>query len=259
MSNAIEHAKSHIIDEIDDDILTFCFKAGYANEIIGVMSILENKIIRNIVIKEINLLDGEEKRIPYSACKTLYNANGTILLEIPNIVLNNRPVITVDNIISGSIGQARLNRVGGLAGNAINMLNTNLPTDMYSNCKLEVINNNIIKISEVNYMEPNAILTVRVQSNPNLSNLPVTTHIDFAELCLLAVQKWIYAKKRKDINMAVLRGGVELSIMKEIVDEWSDAKETYKEKRTQFLAVMNMSDKRFMNEQIGLGVGNLYY
>ena len=256
--NAIEHAKSSIVDEIDDDILTFCFKTGYSNEIIGAMSVLENRIIRNIVIKELNLLDGEEKRIPFSACKLLVAANGVWLIEIPANVLNNRPIITVDNIMSGGVGQARMNRVGGLPGVAINMLNSNMSTDMYSNCKIEVMNNNIVKISEVSYMEPNAILSVRVHANPNLSNLPATTHVDFAELCLYATQKWIYAKKRKDINMAVLKGGVELSIIKEIVDEWSEAKELYKEKRTQFIAIMNMSDKRFMNEQIGLGVGNLH-
>jgi len=256
--NAIEHAKSYIMDEIDDDIITFCFKAGYNNEIIGAMSIVENKIIRNIVIKELNLLDGEEKRIPFTACKLLMSNNGTMLIEVPNNVLNNRPIITVDNIMSGGVGQARLNRVGGLPGLAINMLNTNLPTDMYSNCKVEVINNNIIKVSGVSYMEPNAIISLRVHANPNMSNLPSTTHIDFAELCLLATQKWIYAKKRKDINMAVLRGGAELSIMKEMVDEWSESKELYKEKQKEFIAIMNMSDGRFMNEQIQLTVGNLY-
>lgn len=256
--NAIEHAKDHIINEIDDDILTFCFKAGYSNEIIGAMSILENKIIRNIVIKELNLLDGEEKRIPFTACKLLMSNNGIMLIEIPSNVLNNRPIITVDNIMSGGVGQARLNRVGGLPGLAINMLNTNLPTDMYSNCKVEVINNNIIKVSEVSYMEPNAIISLRVHANPNMSNLPSTTHLDFAKLCLLATKKWIYAKKRKDINMAVLRGGAELSIMKEMVDEWSDAKDLYEEKQKEFIAIMNMSDGRFMNEQIQLTVGNLY-
>lgn len=256
--NAIEHAKSHITNEIDDDILTFAFKTGYTNEIIGVMSVLENKIIRNIVIKELNLLDGEEKRIPFTACKLLMSANGVMLIEIPSNVLNNRPIITVDNIMSGGVGQARLNRVGGLPGLAINMLNTNSPTDLYSNCKVEIINNNIIKVSEVSYMEPNAIISLRVHSNPNLSNLPSTTHVDFAELCLYATQKWIYAKKRKDINLAVLKGGAELSIIKEMVDEWSDAAEEYKEKRKEFIAIMNMSDKRFMNEQIQLGVGNLH-
>lgn len=256
--NAIEHAKSHIVNEIDDDILTFAFRTGYANEIIGAMSVLENKIIRNIVIKELNLLDGEEKRIPFTACKLLMSGNGVMLIEIPSNALNNRPIITVDNIMSGGVGQARLNRVGGLPGLAINMLNTNLPTDLYSNCKVEVMNNNIIKVSEVSYMEPNAIISLRVHSNPNLSNLPSTTHVDFAELCLYATQKWIYAKKRKDINLAVLKGGAELSIIKDIVDEWSDAGELYKEKRKEFIAIMNMSDKRFMNEQIQLGVGNLH-
>ena len=259
MASPIEFAKNHILNEIDDEVLAFSFNAGYNNEIIGTMSILENKIIRNIVIRELNMLDGEEKRIPFTACRVLFHGNDNMLIEIPPITLNNRPIITVDSITSGILPQGRINKVGGLTGVAMNMLNTNSPTDMYSNCKTEVINNNIVKISDVSYVEPNAIINLRVQSNPNMSNLPLTTHIDFAELCLLATQKWIYAKKRKDINIAILKGGAELSVLKEIVDEWNDAKELYKEKRMKFIAIMNMSDKLFMNDQIKVGLGNLTY
>lgn len=63
--------------------------------------------------------------------------------------------------MSGGVGQARMNRIGGLpTGVAINMLNSNMSTDMYSNYKIEVMNNNIVKISEVSYMEPNALFLV---------------------------------------------------------------------------------------------------
>ena len=37
------------------------------------------------------------------------------------------------------------------------------------------------------------------------------------------------------------------------------ANKLYKEKRTKFIAIMNMSDKLFMNDQIKIGLGNLTY
>lgn len=255
--NAIEFAKSHIANKIDDRVLQYCFKEVYNTQMIGSLSIMENKVIRNIVLKEINLLDGEEKRIPFSACKLLFTAGDYMLIDVPATVLNNRPILTADHLASGTVGQGRTNNVGGLSGMMISMLNNLSATDTYVNAKLEVVNNNIIKISQIGYVEPNAILTVRVQSNPNLSNLPATTHVDFGKLCLIAVKDWIYNKKRVDIAVAAINGGVELSIIKEIVDEWSDKGTEYEEERTKFIAIMNMSDRVFMDSQIKLGVGNL--
>jgi hypothetical protein len=102
MASPIEFAKNHILNEIDDEVLAFSFNAGYNNEIIGTMSILENKIIRNIVIRELNMLDGEEKRIPFTACRVLFHGNDNMLIEIPAITLNNRPIITVNGILFSS-------------------------------------------------------------------------------------------------------------------------------------------------------------
>lgn len=255
--NAIEHAKSHIANEIDDKILQYCFKETYNTQIIAALSVMENKVIRNVVLKEINLLDGEEKRVPFSACKLLFRAGDYMLVEVPPAILNNRPILTADHLASGTVGQGRTNNVGGLSGMMIDMLNNLSATDTYVNAKLEVMNNNIIKIGQVGFIEPNAILTVRVQSNPNLSNLPATTHVDFAKLCLIGVKKWIYNKKRIDIATAALNGGAELSIIKEIVDEWSDKGTEYEEERAKFISIMNMSDRSFMDSQIKIGVGNL--
>jgi len=257
--NAIEYAKKYIMDEMEDKLLTFCFTPKYGANLVSIPSIIENKIIRNIVVAELNMLEGVEKKVPISAANVKYSAEGIMLLEIPKKYLNNSPILSVDSIVTAPYNTYMNTVQGGFQGAVEKLFRTHADLDMYSNVKLEVISENLIKIENIEYFDPYSIINLRVQNNPNMNNLPTQTHIPFAELCLIAVEKWIYKKKRIEINSNVLKGGVELSILKEIVDEYSDRDELYKEKRKKMIAIINMADQRFRNTRIKAGVGNLMY
>ena len=259
MSNVIEIAKKHILTEIDNDVIQFAFAKRIGSQLVSAISVLEHAVIRNNVISDINLLDGEEKKVPVASCIVKFHRDGVLLLEIPKRVLNNRPVLTADYIISTPLAGYNSPAMGGMSGLLKKMYNTTATPPTDSNVRLEVVSENLIKMDNIDFLDPNSLLSIRVQNNPNLSNLPATTYIKFAELCELAVQKWIYAHKRKEINTNVLTGGTELVELKNIVDEWSDSKEAYREARKEFVGIMNMADSRFQNQLVKSQVGSLQY
>lgn len=259
MSNAIEVAKKYILMEIDNDVLQYAFAKRVGSQMVSAISVLENTVIRNNVIADLNLLDGEEKKVPVSNCILKYNRSGTMLLEVPKNLLNNRPILSADYLISAPLAGFGAPSMGGTSGLLKRMFNTVSTPPVDSNARIDVVSENLIKLEGVEFLDPYSMLSVRVQNNPNLSNLPATTHVKFAELCELAVQKWIYTHKRKEINTNVLTGGAELVELKTIVDEWSDSKEAYREARTKFIGIMNMANIRFQNEIVKSQVGNLQY
>lgn len=259
MSNAIETAKRYILTEIDNDVINYAFSRRVGSQLVSAISTLEHIVIRNNVIADINLLEGEEKKIPVANCILKFNKDGILLLEVPKKVLNNRPLLSADYLISSQISNYSMQSTGGTSGLLRKMMNTASTPPMNSTVRLEVVSENLIKLENVEFLDPNSLISVRVQNNPNLSNLPASAHIKFAELCELAVQKWIYAHKRKEINSNVLTGGAELVELKTIVDEWSDSKDAYREARKEFIGILNMSDNRFQNEIVKSQVGSLQY
>lgn len=257
--NAIEFAKGHIFREIDNDVLTFAFKPKVGNNLVGVPSVIEHLIIRNMVVAELNLLEGEEKKVPIGLCNLKLNNGRVMILEIPKSLLNNRPLLSADYSISAPYNQQNVRGQNGIAGAFNKMLRSNSGIPVTSNTRTEVMNENIIKIEGTDYLDPLSMLSVRVQNNPNMSNIPATAFIKFAELCEVAVQKWIYTHKRKEISTNVITGGAELVEIKNIVDEWSDAKERYKEERKTMVSIINMADSRFSHQLVSGRLGNLNY
>lgn len=257
--NAVEFAKGHIFREIDNDVLTYAFKPSVGNTLIGIPSIIEHLIIRNMVIAELNLLEGEEKKVPIGSCNLKLNNGSVMILEIPKTLLNNRPLLTADYVISAPYNHTGMRIPNGVNGAFSKMLHSNSNIGATTNTRIEVMNENIVKLEGMDYLDPLAVISVRVQNNPNMSNIPATAHIKFAELCELAVQKWIYTHKRKSISTNVITGGVELVEIKNIVDEWSDAKEQYKEARKIMVSIINMADSRFGQQMISGRIGNLNY
>lgn len=257
--NAVEFAKGHIFREIDNDVLTYAFKPKVGNNLVGVPSIIEHLIIRNMVIAELNLLEGVEKKIPIGLCNLKLNNGQVMILEIPKNLLNNRPILTADYVITTPYNSTGMRLPSGVNGALAKMLNSNNNISANMNSRVEVMNENIIKIEGIDYLDPLSTIIVRVQNNPNMSNIPATAFIKFGELCELAVQKWVYAHKRKSISTNVLTGGAELVEIKAIVDEWSDAKEQYKEARKVMVSIINMADSRFGQQLVSGRIGNLNY
>ena len=257
--NAVEWAKGHIFREIDNDVLTFAFRPKVGSGLIGIPSVVEHLVIRNMVIAELNLLDGEEKKIPIGSCNLKLNNGSIMIIEVPKTLLNNRPILSADYVISAPNTNIGMRIPSGINGALSKMLHSNSSLGATTNTRTEVLNENMIKIEGVDYLNPLSMLSVRVQNNPNMSNIPATAFVKFGELCEIAVQKWIYTHKRKEISTNIITGGVELVEIKNIVDEWSDAKEKYKEERKIMVSIINMADSRFGQQLISGRVGNLNY
>lgn len=257
--NAVEWAKGHIFREIDNDVLTFAFRPKVGNALVGIPSVIEHLIIRNMVIAELNLLEGEEKKIPIGLCNLKLNNGQVMIIEIPKQLLNNRPVLSADYVISAPALNTGMRVPGGVNGALSKMMHSNSAIGATTNTRTEVLNENMIKIEGIDYLDPLSSISVRVQNNPNMSNIPATAFIKFGELCEVAVQKWIYAHKRKEISTNIITGGAELVEIKNIVDEWSDAKDKYKEERKIMVSIINMADSRFGQQMISGRIGNLNY
>lgn len=96
--------------------------------------------------------------------------------------------------------------------------------------EVRLIGDNIIIIEDdVRAYSNSLFLYCTVSNDAEMNTLPVRSYGSFAEAVVLATKAYIYNHCRLTIGSGVLSGGVELGVMREIVDEYSDANELYRE------------------------------
>lgn len=222
-------------------------------------------VIRPRVLVDCNLVGGSEVLIPLDGYLVERFDAFTATYFVPKSATDGRSIMSVLSVGYASTSlQGLMGGMGGvkpcsvtptnMAGMA--MMDAMSPIPVASSARAQLVAENTIRIRDVNPLISNAFIRVVLANDDQLSHIQMRSIPAFCRLALLAVKSYIYNESILRIDQAQLSGGMDLGKFKEIVEEYRDSDELYKEfLEKQWSGISTMNDHEAYTRLIKLGVG----
>lgn len=235
-----------INDEIPEEILKEAFLGRqrtmfntYEQTLVSTDYVIREKVIENKVMEDMDLIGGTEMIIQLTGDMIQNKATGSndpfsVIYNIPAEVTQNRAIVQVYSIHFGLLGyqQSGLSLPqpsSALYGQLRRVMDSALKTPPAATSYLNIIAFNSIMVRYMYMPHVNAFMRVRLGNDEALSHLRPQAYHDFAHLCVLAVKAFIYKTLIIKMDQGQLSGGQMLGEFKNIVMNYADATEMYRE------------------------------
>lgn len=221
------------------------------------------KIIRERVLDELNLTGGKFKklvikqeymeRMSHDLAGWAGGDGGFDLYRIPPEARDGLPMI---HCLSVQYPYASSN-VNGVSGLGVNNSGYDLlsQTDQVLNSYTlgrplnhptgQVLSGDLIKLYPSQYSFTGYVVTVRLALDETFEQVQPSAVESLSKLVMLATRAWCYTNMIIDIDRAAMECGADIGKVKEIIEEWRDANQTYEETKPLWFAAQQLdSDMR---------------
>lgn len=260
--NAIHYALSYIRRQINSEVLMLAFQKE-ANMVNSLDFVMEQKVIRDIVLLDIDLQSNVNRQIRLCDCKFSFVNESTLKVEIPSKITAGRRIMSVDAMISNNNYLERQGNLGNYnsldkaVGDLFQSSMDEKPFD--STTKTIITGNNTALIFNATAIHDNTLLDVTIANDSNLNNLATHYYPYFGKLCYLAMGAYIYKELRMTLGEGFIYNGFNLSVITEIVGEFSDYSNMYNEERETVWSKLSVAnDHQQMDDLISDMIGNGY-
>ena len=228
---------------------------------INLDSTIESKIIRGSVLKDVQAVGGRESTIPLGGVKVQLLETNKVVVQIPLSLTGGRNIMDVYRInyftgYGGSgysyQGQSTFN----LALN--NILDSVTPPPITSTSRCEMITPNTLLIDLDGTIPAWMEAEVLLEDDSELSNISSASYPLFSELCVARCKAHIYKELRIRMDEGRVEGGQVIGEFKNIIDQWSDVEQTYKDLMKRFRTTMRIEDRSEYEKLIRLSVGRVH-
>lgn len=244
MSAAINYVMGRLLGkgafEIPRQVLEVGFRDDWLDQAAPIT--LENKIlnwvIKDRVIRDMDLVHGEEVLIDLSKIDPYVQDNFSRIYNVPPELTNNREIVSVV-----SVSYIPFNQSWGFRGGSnlamVPMLSNDLTTaagqvmnsvsaiPSMSSAKVDLAGYNLVRVTDRSRLQHAYTLRCYVANDDYLSNIVPRVYPSFAKLCILAIKAYLYNKLIVMMGDHYLQRGQELGIFKSIVEGWDGAAEEY--------------------------------
>lgn len=235
--NAVEYSIQYIKRHIPRDVLMIGMLKNddTCNRYTSIDDKILVNVINNIVKTDLNLLGGVTVNIDLRQCRIEQVPRiFEFLIKVPKSLTLNRSIIAVHHLMSRLYSREDMSHVGNYhkltsIGIGAKMLSATDHRAIISTSRLELIGENIILCKEPGTFLYNTFMECQVENHENLENIQRHTYNYIANLALEATKMYIWTNQVVALNMGQIYGGHELNIIKEIIDEYKDAREKYEE------------------------------
>ena len=237
MASAMNKLMSEIHFQIPREILNLAFKNTnyYNNTVNGIDDTIMTNVIRKRLMVDLNLSSQETLVVELANCELLFHDTVKTAFHIPKSLTDGRSIVSVLSMLSGyhMHGDSMLTNHqltgSSVLDNSINLMNSLDNVNIRQTARIDLIGENTILIDQ-GMLDNLAInVSVIVENEDNLNNINPRAFGKLAHLAVLVTKAYIYNSMVVQINKGVLYNGHELGIIKDIVDEYKDAEEAYRE------------------------------
>ncbi len=216
---------------IPEEILRYGLVEGNTNDNkLSTDELMLRKIIRPIVMGDMNLYGANEILIPINRCQLIYSGADGFSVLVPKSLTNDREIVTVGSIIVGDPYGTGTGINSSAQCDMSTMVENNLaPTGNISSADGRLIGSNTVYINKYFQNLDNLVMTCIIDNDAALNNLSTRSYDKFTELTLYATQAYIFNHKRLSLGKGHIEYGHSIDTYKEIIYEWSDASKTYRE------------------------------
>lgn len=251
MSNAIVYALNHVRNFIPPEILNkvFISNINHNNLIpVDVNSIIKEKVIANMVLPAMNLVNGIQERINLSNLTPMYSDMTSMVIQVPMNLTQGKSIMSAlsveygNSVFGTSLSYPDYN-VNQLQGAAKVLLDSQNGVSISSTSNVSIVGENTILIREGIRWVGNLILVCYLENDTEMNSLPPRAIITFAEIVELAVKAYIYNQTVVLMDRAQIYAGHELGAFREQIYNWSDAGQQFMEKiKTDWSKSMYLAD-----------------
>lgn len=224
-------------------------------------SFIREHVIENRVAVDIELLGSTFIQLPVKPSWISNQGNGEYLIRVPMSATQGRVITRITSVElghgnTGSLGTYPSYSPGATLNATKKVLDSALPTPMTGTPHVELLDNNVIYVTDILFGSFNLYINCYLSADENFNNLPKPAWLTFAKLCELACKAYIWTELTINIDRAQLDGGQELGSFADIVNDYRDAHEQYEEffkdrwKKTAIMADPK-SKQRFIRSLIG--------
>lgn len=226
--------------------------------------VIRNKVFDAKVLKDCDLFGGQEVIIPLYDTEfwkpdnytTVFRVNqqrtrGLRITEILAVMygypdaLYGSPAAGVGTY-TGSMNQNSQQSAIGMM--TTSMMQSYAPATEIQLVNCEIVGFNTIAIYETQIITSQLTLRCRVSNDAELNNIKNNSWPQFSELAMFACKAFIYKELRVKLDQGQLQGGIELGAFREIIQEYADAAQNYKDylrERWQRVAAYNNTLGRY--------------
>ena len=274
--DAIQYALNEVRQQIPQAILERAFLQPLAQQGIfqrfqpvnGQHSIdyeIRDKVIEGRVNIDCNLIGGTQVTFDLSGTPRDDVSYYVRVYHIPYEQTEGRKIVSVQHLsyvdpLVGSTQTQSMYSNGNAFNNAgQNMYNAAAPMPIVATANCQLIGDNVVLVRDnIQQLSPHLSLTCLVENEMGMANLNPASYRVYGQLVVYAVQAYIYTNLRTQLDQGALNGGQELGVIREIVDEFSDANELYREYFTQTWQKTSFTNDRprmshFIQSMVGRG------
>lgn len=263
--SAITYALNELYHVMDRGMLEQAYLYNQNGQASCQFSNLDNVIIDTTlygrVLRDINIFGGMQKHLCSAHGQIIQSDNFGTVWHYSDVGMNGHTIMTasafmpgitcLDGINGGSAcamaghpfpAGFHNNHQRGMQGlvNRLNSVNQHGPRGVVTP---RVVAHNSILLPNAMQLASGGTFTVIVTHDDALNDLPPRTWPIFSDLFVSAVKAFIYQTMRSRIARGALIHGQEYNIYTEILQEYSDAEEQYRERRQAWARVAYMNDK----------------
>lgn len=263
--NPIIYAVKRIRQDIPVDILTLAFRqstpTGYAINT-STDSVIREVVINDMVLTDCNLVGGAQVVIPLAGCPYERIEPGVYVYTIPKERTQNRSIlsalsVTYNNALSGYVNRS-YNPTDEVHSALKQQMASISSVEAVSDARCSVIGNNVVMIEHADSYTGSLHLRCMIENDANMNHLSPRSWNNFATLCVYACKSIIYNKLIVALDRGYMEGGSEISVIRNIVEGYSDAGQTYRDYLTTTwmkTAAMNDPETRDRLMRITAGAG----
>ncbi len=225
--------------------------------------------IRTVVVEgrvaiDVNLLSGTEMILPLQAAMVEHIDPWNVIYRFGTDVTNGRRITAVYEVLYGVYQGLNGNNVSGLTmqrashylQNARDILNATNGVSTASTAYCQLVGPNAVLVNDVNQLLNFGGLKCRLSHELNFNDIKPVYYHAFGELVTLATKAYIYNTLVIDLDEGAIRGGASIGRFREIVDQYADANQMYREYLTtkwQRIGLMNDTEAYRKIMKLALG------
>jgi len=277
MSGAIQKALDEIFFQIPIEVLQLAFTSQnifLTQRQVSIPAMIREEVIERRVRIDLDCAGASQVAIPLTGLVPEYLDQYTRVFIIPASLTDGRSISATLSVSFGQYGMYGYPNAlsqgqfsAGMPGtdqsvltNMIdNLNNARRPIAQVSSANVRLIAENTVMITEVIQPTAELYLNCLLGSDQELTHIQPPYWPMFSELVVWATKAYVYRKLNIQLDTGALVGGQGLGRIREVVDGYSDAEQTYQDMRREKLGKMlflNDPTRRKQHLRLLIGGGN---
>ena len=235
MEQVLAYAVRHIKENIPRLILERAFQHNTTLDLFGdavhvnLDNAIETNVLKNSVCLDVQLIASKHEVISLEGLNALPQSDGGYVINVPKSYSGNREIISVTAVhfttahhpVSSALGSSNVTDKMARITDGYRQRSPGMSTDC------EMIAPNVIYVGSSEVIGPPQSAEVELQIDNNLSHVPHHAYTRFGRLALEKAKMLIRNRLRIKIAEGAISRGMELGVIREIIDEFAGSDENY--------------------------------